>query len=251
MPASSQNIFRDVNEFPHKERMLVFNISMNRIANAQSAPNCFEYLSHLDKKIKRTKGIGLTFVYADYLYLFSDESARAVRDRNINLMWQHKNQFLGILEKHLEWVPKAFSFKSFGQVLLDNSQIFGNYLEKIVDFYKKDQDFKKYVEEDCKNSNKALTENAVFFLLEELTYFYLSYKGLLSHPNDFIQGHEKWILHCYPGKPLKSEVFLFQENPYKLENPKNKYQNCCYDLIEKKLYDFERLNIDTFNFEDK
>jgi hypothetical protein len=67
-------------------------------------------------------------------------------------------------------------------------------------------------------------------------------------PNEFIEGNQKWILFCYPGKPLKSTVYFYQLNPFKLDWKENPYQNACYDLENKKLYDFDRLDIETFDF---
>ena len=86
--------------------------------------------------------------------------------------------------------------------------------------------------------------------MEEITFNYLISKGKFALTNDFLGGHEQWILYCYPGKPLESEVYLYQKNPLKLHNPKNKYENCYYDLAGKKLYDFMRIDIETFSFDD-
>ncbi|MFB6246023.1 MAG: hypothetical protein ABEI74_00310 [Candidatus Pacearchaeota archaeon] len=92
-------------------------------------------------------------------------------------------------------------------------------------------------------------ENQLNFLLEETLMFYLIVKGQVNLRNDFIQGHEKWILWCYPGKPLKSQIYLTHKNLFGFENEKNKYENCFYDLEQKKLYDFDRVVLESLNLE--
>jgi hypothetical protein len=54
---------------------------------------------------------------------------------------------------------------------------------------------------------------------------------------------------CYPGKPPKHLIYLYQLDPFKLSNPKNKFQNCFYNLESKKIYDFNRLDLDTWNYD--
>ncbi|KKW43802.1 MAG: hypothetical protein UY97_C0009G0019 [Parcubacteria group bacterium GW2011_GWB1_57_6] len=88
------------------------------------------------------------------------------------------------------------------------------------------------------------------FILEEITTIYLAAKGKLNFNNRFVPGTEKWVLHFYPGKPLKSEVCLFQKNPLKLSNPKNKFENGSYDLENKKYYDYLEIDLESFNFSD-
>ena len=63
--------------------------------------------------------------------------------------------------------------------------------------------------------------------------------------NDYVQGNEDWVLWCYPGKPLKAQIYLTQKNFFNLKNPKNAYENAFYDLEEKKLYDFKRIDLAT------
>jgi hypothetical protein len=79
--------------------------------------------------------------------------------------------------------------------------------------------------------------------------FYLISKGKVTLPNEYIQGREKWILCCYPGKVLKGQVYVYQTNPLKLNLPENEYQNCTYDLEAKKLIDFTRIDLETYNYQ--
>ena len=85
-------------------------------------------------------------------------------------------------------------------------------------------------------------------MLEEILTDYLVVKGESNLPNSYTQGKEEWILNCYHGKPHRSYVYLLQNNLMSIDNPKNIYQNAWYDLSVKKLYEFERLDIDTFDF---
>ncbi|MDO8492184.1 MAG: hypothetical protein Q7S34_00895 [bacterium] len=241
--------FFDVSQFSPEEGMLICGISMSRISNVQSPEKYFEYLKHIGKKIVKTKGIGMNFWYADYLYMHTEkESPDILRDRFLGLMTQHKNGFLNILEKNLEWIPKAFSFTTFGQVYLDNSRIALEYFIELKKIYKNDLALQKCVASDAGISQKELSTGQANFFLEESLLFYLASKGVLSLNNEFINHHEKWILNCYPGKPLYTEVYIYKKNLFNLINSKNKYENHFYDLEEKKLYDLTKIDIESFNF---
>jgi len=113
----------------------------------------------------------------------------------------------------------------------------------------KDKKFQKHIKDDLKlfgrKDLKKLTVNQLNFFLEECLLFYLIAKGKVILRNDYIQNHEKWVLWCYPGKPLKSQIYLIQNNIFGFNNKKNKFENCYYDLKEKKLYDFSRINLNT------
>lgn len=245
------NQFFDINNFPHEEGILLWGISMSRIGNEQSAQKCFEALQFLDTKIKRTEGIGMVTLYSDYLYFLSDKPASTLRDRYKDLMFQHKHSLLRLLTKDPAWIKKAFSFYTFGQIMLDNSEVFHAALQKILDIYQNDRIFQEYIHFDCNRGDHSLGDNEIRFILEEITIFYLSAKGRLVFNNKFVQGTEKWVLQLYPGKPLKSEVYLFQLNPLNLSNPKNKFEHSFYDLQHKILYDYSRIDIDTFDFSDR
>lgn len=241
-----EKTFFDINQLPQDEGLLVFGISMNRIANAQSPEESMKYLKSLSSKIVSTRGIGATFVYADYLYLYSDEKASVLRSRFSNLMMQHKNGMLKSLEKH--FTVRAFEFLSFGQLLLDASQEFDTYRQEIWKRYEDDAYFRKCVADDCVIAGKGEDANAKNFIVEEILAFYLISKGVIRLRNGFTQGRERWILHCYPGKPLKSEAYLYQSGLFGLENPQNRYENCYYDLSGKVLYDFSKMDIESFDF---
>ncbi len=124
---------------------------------------------------------------------------------------------------------------------------YGDYLY----FHSEDPSYKlrdRFKEQMISHRN-AFMRREVVFILEEITMFYLSQKGLFRMNNRFVTDAEKtWTLQAYPGKPLKSEVYLFQKNPLNFSNPKNLYENCYYDLEGNILYDYSRLDIDTFDF---
>ncbi|MDQ5957158.1 MAG: uncharacterized protein QG614_133 [Patescibacteria group bacterium] len=249
--ALETNQFFDISKLPQEEGIIFWGISMNRIGNEQSAKKCFEYLKFIDTKIKRTDGIGMVTWYSDYLYFLSDEKAHVLRDRYKELMMQHKHGFLDLILKDNVWIKKAFSFYTFGQVILDNSEIYKSAYDKIYNIYKNDVTFQEYVDFDCKKGNHGLEEKEKIFILEEIVTIYLAAKGQLNFNNRFIQGTEQWVLQLYPGRSLKSEIYLFQLNPLKLFNPKNKFENSFYDLKHKVLYDYTRIDIDTFDFSEK
>lgn len=247
---ATKNEFFDITRLPNEEGILFWGISMNRIGNAQSPEKCFEDLKWLDSKINKTEGIGMVTWYSDYLYFHSDQPASLLRDRYKGLMMAHKNGFMNIILKDNVWIKKAFSFYTFGQVIIDNSEIFQSSLDTILKLYENDEKFKQYVDEDAKVGDHGVGEKEKMFILEEITTIYLAAKGKLNFNNRFVPGTEKWVLHIYPGKPLKSETYLFQNNPLKLSNSKNVYENSYYDLTGRKLYNYLNIDIETFDFKD-
>lgn len=239
-----KNKFFDINKLPGSEGIIFMGISMNRIGNAQSPQKCFDYLKHLASKIESTDGIGMVICYGDYLYFHSEDPAYKLRDRFESLMLSHKNAFMKLLKKDRKWTHKAFSFITFGQLLLDNSDEYYKAYQAVTDLYKKDSIFQKYVDEDCRGSNHGVGEREKRFILEEITMFYLSQKGNFRHGNRFVTDSEKnWILQVYPGGILKSEVYLFKKNPLNFSNSKNQYEDFFYDLEDKILYDYSRVDL--------
>ena len=235
----------DINKLPLEEGILVFPISMSRISNSQNAKNCWEYMKIFspDKIIKPL--VGLNLIYGDYLYFNSDEKASTLKNKFMPLTLSHKNEILKIISKNPFYIEKAFSFITWNQALLECKD-YTNLLGQLKKFYKTDKKFQKYIKEDLKSTGKKnLDENQLNFFLEETLLFYLIVKGKMLLRNNYVHGHEKWILWCYPGKPLKSQIYLIQTNIFGYHNNKNKFENCFYDLENKKLYDFSRIDLDT------
>ncbi|MGD9276003.1 MAG: hypothetical protein PVJ67_02425 [Candidatus Pacearchaeota archaeon] len=238
-----KNKFFDINKFPSKEGMLVFGISMSKISNIQSATKCFDYIKELTNKVSYPY-VGLTFLYSDNLYLYQKGEPSKLNKRFQNLMISHKNEFQKILNKNLWYIRDSFGFITWNQALLETKDFIG-YFSKLKEIYKKDKTFQKYLREDIKESKKKINEENIMFILEEILVCYLASKGILKFPNKFLNGKEKWVIWCYPGKPLKSEIYLYQKNFFKLQNKENDYENCYYDLEENKLYNYDNVDLKT------
>ncbi|MFT4311556.1 MAG: hypothetical protein ACMXX7_02935 [Candidatus Woesearchaeota archaeon] len=239
-----KNEFFDINKFPPEEGMLIFGISMAQISNVQSAKNCFKYIKELIKKIAYPY-VGLTFLYSDNLYLYSENKDVVKTNKKFQqLMISHKNQFQNILSKNKWYIRDSFGFITWNQALIEVKD-FMLYFSKLKEIYNKDKDFQKYLKEDIKYSKRDVNDENVLFILEEILIFYLASKGELRVSNKYLNGKEKWVLWCYPGKPLKSQIYLYQKNFFNLKNPGNKYENCYYDLKDKKLYDYNNADLET------
>lgn len=220
-------------------------ISMSRIGNSQSAHQCFEYLEHLTSKIEYTEGIGMELWYSDYLYLHSSNPAVELRSKFLGQMISHKNAFMNLLIKDRKWTLKAFSFRTFGQLFLDNSEQYHRVLQAVVTLYKSDSIFQTLVKEDVRSAGRSNSEEDMMFILEEISMFYLAQKGVFTTNNRLVSDAEKtWSLITYPGAPLLSEIYLFQKNPLQLSQPKNLYQDCYYDLEGQVLYDYNKVYLE-------
>jgi hypothetical protein len=85
--------------------------------------------------------------------------------------------------------------------------------------------------------------------LEEILLDYLVMKGQVRLRNDYTMDGEEWVLNTYHGKPHRSHIYLHQQNYFRLDNSRNVFQNSWYDVASRKLYEFDRLDIDSFNFD--
>jgi len=248
------NEFYDINKFPAKEGIIVFPISMSRIDNeSQSAKKYWEYIQHINpSKINKSNPnskVGIVFIYGDFLYLLSNQKANILKKKFMNLIYHHHNSFQNLLKQDPHIIQDAFSYKVWNQFYLDNDK-FVYYLEKLKEIYKKDVKFQKYAKEDfdnLKSKKLKFDDLQLEFFLEEHLLCYLISKGQMKLENNFINNHEKWILIAYPGKPLKAHIYLHQLNPFKLENKENKYEDSWYDLNEKKLYDFLKIDLENYD----
>ena len=241
------NTFFDINKLPQEKGLLLFGLSMNKLQNRQSAENCVEDIRHFHTAKVSKPLIGLNFIYSEFLYLYSNKPASELKNSFMNQIIYHKNGIQKILEKNsLDFqIQHAFNYMAWAQLYVGTknfSQLFNDL--KVI--YNEDSLFQKYMKEDCDSYGRDMENHQVDFFLEEILMFYLLTKNQIELPNDYIERQQKWILFCYPGKPLKSTVYLYQLNPFKLDWQENPYQNSHFDLEAKQLIDFNRVDLETY-----
>ncbi|MFT4283179.1 MAG: hypothetical protein ACMXX6_02015 [Candidatus Woesearchaeota archaeon] len=240
-----ENEFYDINKFPSSKGICVYGISMPLIDKSHSPKKVFDAANSMISKIKKT-GVGDVIVYSDSLYFNSSKDAFDLKKKFQKQIEDHKSGYLKLVDKDIFLVTSAFSFVTWSQLMLDCPK-FNFYFEKLVKIYEKDENFKKIVKEDILRAKKKVDKFSINYILEEVLLDYLVAKGKARLRNDFVLDKEKWILHCYLGKPHKSHTYLFKNNLLKIKSD-NCYEHTWYDLKEKKLYDFDRMNIETFDF---
>jgi hypothetical protein len=245
-----KNTFFDINTFPKEWGLILFPISMSRITNSQNAQSCIDHLLDLNKKIIEPK-VGVTFIYGDYLYFHSQEPASSLKTKFQELIIDHKNAILNLLlgkYRHDFQITPAFTFATWNQLYLwtDN---FKSYFDRLQKFAETDEKLKQYLKEDAEHLNRELTEDQKNFFLEESLVAFLAVKGKMKIYNEYVHGREEWILWCYPGNPPKTQIYLFQKNFFNMFNKGNTYENIVqYDLESKKLIDFTRIDLETYNY---
>lgn len=247
-----KNVFHDINKLPKEYGILVFPISLARVDNntGQDPKQCLEYIEHFSPSKVAEPKIGLNMVYGDFLYLHSKEEASTLKQKFMNLVLRHKDAFQNLLAKEKDrfQIQHGFSYEVWNQLYLSYKGNFDADFRAFKKIYSEDTVFQKYVADDIAYCGRELTDEQLNFFLEEHFMFYLLSKKQVSLLNDYIQGRENWVLWCYPGKPLKGEVYTYQLNHLKLDAPENLYQNCRYDLESKKLVDFMRVDLETYNY---
>ncbi len=240
------NEFYDINKFPKEPGIVFFGISMPLLNNVQSPEKCSEMDEYLISKIQ-VSNVGVQVVYTDNLYLYSAEKAVDLKLKYQKLIEEHKSAWLNLIRKDIYIIPSAFTFMSWGQLLLDCPK-FSSYLVAFKKMYEQDALFQKYVADDIRGADREVNDLTVSYILEEILLGYLVMKGQVRLQNDYTKDKEQWILNCYQGKPHRSYIYLLQRNFFNLQNPKNTYENSWYDGLNKKLYEFDRLDIETFDF---
>ncbi len=241
------NTFFDINKLPPEKGLLLFGLSMNRLLNRQDAQHCIDDIRNFTPSKVNKPLIGLNFIYTDFLYLYSDKPAPELKNSFMNQVIIHRNSVQKLIEKnYLDFqIQHAFNYTVWNQLYVGTNN-FTDRFEKIKEIYKNDSQFQAYLKEDCEIFGRSAEENHVNFILEEILMMYLLTKNEIRLPNEFIEHNQKWVLFCYPGKPLKSTIYLYNLNPFKLEWNENPYQNAHYDLEEKKLIEFDRVDLDTY-----
>lgn len=241
-----KNEFFDINKLPPEEGLLLFPLSMNKLLNKHKPLNIIQSLKHFSPNKISLPKIGVNFIYADFLYLFSNEKAHTLKKKFTEMVWQHSNGLSNLVFKNrdLFQIQNAFSYMTWSQLYLLSKQ-YHTYLEKINKLYIKDKLFQKYLKQDAQVFNKKLTKNQLDFFLEEHLLFYLILKGQIKLPNEFIQGREKWSLFCYPGNAPKGFIYIFQKNFLNLPQV-NKYEG-QYNLETKKFIDFHNVDLETYS----
>jgi hypothetical protein len=241
------NKFFDINKLPPEKGLLLFGLSMNKLSNRQDPESCVDDIRNFHTAKVSKPLIGLNFIYSDFLYLYSDRPAPELKDSFMNQVINHKNGLQKIIEKdNLDFqIQHAFNYMVWNQLYVGTKD-FNQRFAALKKVYQKDGLFQKYLEEDCKMYGREMKDNQINFLLEESLMFYLLTKNQIKLSNDYIEGQQKWILFCYPGKPLKTTAYLYQLNPFGLDWSENPYQDSFYDLEARQLIDFDRVDLETY-----
>ncbi len=237
-----KNTFYDINRFPKDWGMIVLPISMSKIISVQSAEACHSYLQEMLPKIAINR-VGAHFIYSEGLYMNLERDAFVSKNNFAHAAVGHKQamQKLLVANRQKFQIENAVSFSSWFQMYLSHKSFFNAY-KTVRDLYENDSEFRRWVEHDAKENGRELTEEQLSFYLEEHTFEYLLMNRQLELHNDFVDNKEKWVLSCYPGKPLKAQIYLVQKDPLGINKDSNPYKG-QYDLLEKKFIDYLKVDL--------
>jgi hypothetical protein len=238
------NILTDINKFPSKWGILFLPISMSRIDNSQIPSYYGKILLELKDKVQAPK-VGIHFQYTEGMYMNFEEKAFETKNAFVQKMMNHSNGLRKFIKKHpLDFqIEEAFTYNSWFQLSL-NCDIFLTVLKKAEDLYKKDKKFQQLLLQDSVAIGRSLSEMQLRFFLEEFVASYLSVYQKLNIANPYTEGREEWTLLAYPGKPFRSQIYFVQKNIMKFEKG-DKFYIGHYDLLEKKYYDFLKINAES------
>ena len=241
------NKFFDINKLPPEKGLLLFGLSMSKLLNRQNAENCLGDIRHFSPSKVSKPLIGLNFIYTDFLYLYSDKPAPELKHSFMNQIIDHRNSVQKLVEKNnIEFqIQHSFNYTVWSQLYVGTKD-FNILFAKLKKIYQSDENFQKYMKEDCQVFGREMGENQINYFLEEALMIYLLNKNQIKLPNEYIDNNQKWVLFCYPGKPIKTIVYLHRLNPFNLEWKENPYQNSFYDLEAKQLIEFDRVDLETY-----
>ncbi|TXH07981.1 MAG: hypothetical protein E6Q06_00940 [Candidatus Moraniibacteriota bacterium] len=245
MKLLEKNQFFDINKFPKEWGIIIFPISMSRISNTQSPQTCVDALDFFLDKISVNK-VGANFLYSEGLYMNFEKEAYETKNRFAQSVVSHMGGVRRLVVKNYRkfQIEAAFRFDSWFQMYLSHNDFFSVF-GKIKNFYESDKEFRKYVALDAHEQGKELSPEQINFYLEEHTFAYLLLNRQLRLQNDFVNGHEEWILLAYPGKPPLGQIYLFQKDPLSIGKASNPYKG-QYDLVEKKFIDYNKVDLSSF-----
>lgn len=238
-----QELF-DINKFPATWGVLLFPISMSRIDTGQSPAEYEKFLKDFTSKVQAPK-VGIHFFYTEGLYMNIENNAFETKNAFIQKMVNHKNGVKKFVKKnYLEFqIEKAFTFQSWFQMCLSSND-FLSVLKQARDLYDTDQKFKELVKKDAESIGRELHEQQLQFFLEEFVFSYLAVYSKFEINNPYVEGKEEWELLCYPGKPFISQIYFVQRNICGFEK-KSKSFIGHYNLIDKKYYDFLKIDVNS------
>ena len=249
--------FFDINKLKPWNGLLRFPISLSRIANAQSAKMYFEtYIPHISPSKILTPTIWANFCYSDMLYMYSDQPATTLKKKYMSEIYKHKNEskkYLGKPQVHLwktpkdasYYIPNSFSFDSWTSLYLWYEWDFPFILKRLYDIYQNDSVFQNYLEADCKDNDKLITNDQIMFFLEKHLMMYLISRMKTHLINLYVPNYD-WILQSYPGKPLRHQIYIFQQDFFGLGTSRNVYADSWYDLWQCILYDMSKIDLKTY-----
>lgn len=240
------NEFFDINKFPKEPGITYCSVSMPLLSNKQTPEEWYKIDLYVIPKI-RVSNVGCVVGYSDGLYMYSPEEAMDLKLKYQKLIGDHKNGWLNLIKQNLMIIPRSFTFLTWQQLILDCDN-FSFLFEKFKKIYDGDIKLQEFVDNDILAAGREISKYTVGYILEEILLDYLVVRGKVRLRNDYTQDKEEWILNIYHGKPHRSYVYLCQKNLMGIDNPKNVYQNSWYDATAKKLYEFDRLDIETFDF---
>ena len=237
----------DISTVP-KDGYLIFPLSMSRLPNAQAPAVLYEFLKFFETKIK-VISLDVVFLYTNDLYLSVEEKAVEVRKKILNQMINHKTEFLSILLDERKYVPGAFHFLPWDYAAL-NAEKFHQLHASLVKAGKENPGFLEALNQDLKKSGRAETDANINFLIEEIAVSHLLAQKEISLPHT-LATPEGYRLICYPGNPLFSWVFAYQNNllPKRTDLPKDHllFARSFYDMDNKVLIDFDSTDLKNLN----
>ena len=223
----------DISQLP-TDGYLVFPLSMSRLANSQSADECYEMLKYFESKVS-TIGIDLVFLYTNGLYYNDTESALTVRKRTNGQMLAHRNALYNRIVREKKYIPQAMHFLPWDYTLLDAPR-FEEFYQLLKRANETDAEFASLLKQGL--AGREENEANMSFLIEEIVVTHLIREQIISFPKTLVRK-DAFRLVVYPGPHFEADKYQCQKN-FLPKNPEcmNPYRSAHYNFATKTLKEF-------------
>ncbi len=210
---------------------------MSRISAGQTAEDCYEMLTYFEDKLESFDNDAI-LLYTNGLYFNTEDVAFEKRVKMNAQILNHSVHMRSLISRDRKFIPKAIHLMPIDYIIL-NSEEYVTMFATLKKIETEDSTLRSLIKEDIKE--REYTEANINFILEEIVVAHLIREQFVDLPSTLARSDD-WRIICYPGKALKSEIYIHQ-NKFLARNKdcKNEYRGTHYNYKEKVLEVFDEM----------
>jgi hypothetical protein len=212
---------------------LVLPLSVSRLAAGQSPEEVYEIFGYFAPKLEVFAN-DVVLLYTNGIYFNSEEISFERRKKLNQQILNHATALRSLIFKKKQYIPGAFHFLPVDYVILNSPQ-FGEYFGLLKKREADDKEFRFAIQQDM--GEREYNEANTNFILEEVAIAHIIRQRLVEFPRTLVRN-DIWRLLCYPGGPILSDAYQWQNNILPRPDTINPYNSGQYNYTSKQLYDY-------------